>query len=204
MASNNIKLIGITGGIGSGKSTAAGIFEKLGAYVIDADEISRGILLRGTPAYDETVSAFGEEVLLSDGNIDRKALAGVAFSSKDRLETLNRITHKYIFLEMDKRINACAKEHKYDIILLDVPLLFADDFPFKCFKTIAVTADREVKLQRACVRDGVPREKIEERLSRQMPDEELTMRADYSIDNSGELNSLTEKVSRIYDIIMKL
>lgn len=203
MKTDNVKIIGLTGGIGSGKSTAAKIFCGFGAYLIDADKISHNILNKNTPAYTETVAEFGNGILDSDGLIDRKALAAIVFSDSAELDALNRITHKYIFDEMRRQIDACVSEHKFNIIVLDVPLLFADDFPFKCDKTVAVIADRETKLCRASERDGTDPEKIARRLDNQLSDEMLKERADYIVSNNADC-SLDELKNQIFSIFSEL
>lgn len=195
-----MKIIGLTGGIGSGKSTAAEMFRSFGAYLIDADKISHSILEKDAPGYTEVIAEFGDGILDLDGTIDRKSLAEIVFSDSAKLDILNRITHKHIFNEMQRQINACVSEHKYDIIVLDVPLLFADDFPFKCDKTVAVIADRETKLCRASKRDGTDFEKIARRLDNQLSDETLKGLADYIVNNSADcsLDELKNQICSIY------
>ena len=98
-------IVGLTGVIGSGKSTVSHILSELGAYTIDADEISRTVLDKDTPAYFETVEHFGRKILSCDGTINRKELAKIVFNNKAELEVLNRITHKYIFIKMQNMID---------------------------------------------------------------------------------------------------
>ena len=110
-----MKIIGVTGGIGSGKSTVSSMFRQFGAEIIDADEISRNVAKKTGSAFFEVVENFGLEILLENGEIDRKKLGQIVFSDKNKLVVLNEIIHKYVFCEMEKRI----KESKAEIIILD-------------------------------------------------------------------------------------
>lgn len=191
-----MKTIGVTGGIGSGKSVVCAMLADCGGIVIDADKIARDILRPGLPAYDETVAAFGDKILKPDREIDRKALAAIVFSDTERLECLNRITHKYVFDEMRRQLGLVASD---GVAILDVPLLFGSDFPFECDRTVAVLADREIRLKRAIQRDSADRESIEKRMDSQISDDEYRLRADICIDNSGSLDTLRLNVQKIYD-----
>ena len=119
-----MKIIGITGGIGAGKSTVCEEFKKYGACIIDADKISHQVTAKNGSAYAEIVENFGTDVLKSDGEIDREKLAGIVFSDQNELEKLNYITHKHIFEKMREEIASSDSE----LIILDVPLLFSADF----------------------------------------------------------------------------
>lgn len=175
-----MKIIGVTGGIGSGKTTVSAMFKELGAEVVDADKISRSITKKNGAAYPDIVNAFGEEILLKSGEIDRKALAKKVFSDKKSLELLNKITHKYVFEEMRERIEKSKKE----VVVLDVPLLFSSEFPFECDLTVGVTADREERIKRVETRDGMTREEIIKRIENQISDEVLREKADVIIENN--------------------
>lgn len=199
-------IVGLTGVIGSGKSTVSHILSELGAYTIDADEISRTVLDKDTPAYFETVEHFGREILSCDGTINRKELAKIVFNNKAELEVLNRITHKYIFIKMqnmiDKYISASGSG---DMIVLDVPLLFSDDFNIKYDKSVVVTASREIIIKRVMLRDGMDESEILERIKNQLSDEELIKRADYVIENNYEnIDELRICVTGIYDELISL
>lgn len=202
--SERIKIVGLTGGIGSGKSTVAKIFKEYGSYVVDADKIAHEIMEPNLPAYNEILEFFGDEILYQDGRIKRKALAEIVFKDKSKLEVLNSITHKYIFIEMKRQIDYCIKNHKHNMIILDVPLLFNSDFPIPCDKTVAVVAERNLRIRRTIERDKCTAEKVEERMKNQLSDERLKELADYNIDNSGGLTELYGRVRGVYDDIMKI
>ena len=194
--------LGLTGGIGSGKSAAAGIFKSLGAYIVDADKISRDILTPGTEAYRETVARFGKEILNPDRTVDRKALAAIVFGSKTELEALNNITHKHIFAVMEREARDAETSEKYknSIIVIDAPLLFAPDFKMRYDKSAAVIADNEVRIERVLKRDEASRAEVESRIGSQLTNAELAARADYIIENnSNDIKDFENKVKKLYE-----
>ncbi|HIV86333.1 MAG TPA: dephospho-CoA kinase [Candidatus Monoglobus merdigallinarum] len=193
-------IIGLTGSIGAGKSAVSGIFKSLGAYIIDADKIAHEVTEKGEKAYSEIVEYFGTGILSSDGSIDRKRLGSVVFGDKAKLKMLNSITHKYIFEEIEKRIG----EYTGDVAVLDVPLLFNDDFSIGYDVSVAVLADDDVRIKRVEARDGLSREQVIARMNSQKSQAELAERADYVIENSLDgLGSLREKVKKLYKRIIE-
>ena len=176
-----MKIIGISGGTGAGKSTVCAELEKRGACIIDADRISRQVSAYGGSAYGEIVETFGTGILAESGEIDRKALGRIVFNDSERLATLNRITHRHIFEEMKKQLNDCDAE----FAVLDVPLLFQSDFPFNCDLTVAVVAAPEVRLARIMARDGISEDAARLRMKNQMTDEEYAECADMCVRNDG-------------------
>ena len=196
-------ILGLTGGTGAGKSAAAEIFRVLGAYVSDADRISRRILEKGMPAYDETAERFGKDVLNPDGTVNRKALAAIVFSDKKELEALNQITHKYIFEETEREISAAVKSGKYPVVVIDAPLLFSDDFKIRYDKSAAVIADDEIRIKRIMSRDGMTRDEAEARMKNQLSNAELIARADYVIENNRGVRELEREVKNLYERLIK-
>ena len=176
-----MKIIGVTGATGAGKSVLCAELKKRGAEIIDADKIARENSLRGGAAFDEIVAAFGHEILDASGEINRKALAAIVFADKERLELLNKITHKYVYAEIEKRLSEC----KAGTAVLDVPLLFEKGSPLKCDFTVAVTAKPEIREKRIMERDKICREAARARMKNQMPDKEYSEKADVTVDNSG-------------------
>ena len=163
-------------------------------------------LIRIPPAYFETVEHFGRKILSCDGTINRKELAKIVFNNKAELEVLNRITHKYIFIKMqnmiDKYISASGSG---DMIVLDVPLLFSDDFNIKYDKSVVVTASREIIIKRVMLRDGMDESEILSRIKNQLTDEELIKRADFVIENNYEnIDELRTCVTGIYKELISL
>lgn len=194
-----MKVIAITGGIGSGKSVCLREFERLGAHIISCDEISHRIMMRGGSAYEEVLERFGNEILGKDNEIDRAALAEIVFSDRNKLEELNSITHRLIFEEINKNINETAA----GIICIEIPLLFTIESPIDIDFKIAVIAPRETRINRAMVRDGASREKIEARIKNQITDEEMQRLADYVIENDGNFDTLSKRVEKIFEEIVR-
>ncbi len=181
-----MKIIGITGGIGSGKSTLCAQLKKLGAQIIDADLISREITQKGSPALLEIAETFGQEVINIAGELERKKLGNIVFNDPEKLKKLNQITHKYIFEEMEKQLKATTAS----VVVLDVPLLFQCDFPIKCDLTVAVLADREVRIRRIMDRDGVDRNVALLRMERQLKDSDYKRMADVCFENNGGFDKI--------------
>ncbi len=195
-----MKILGITGGIGAGKSRVSQCFQSLGATLIDADKIARQVLEKDGRAYHDVVKAFGEDIVSADQTIDRKRLANVVFQNPKHLALLNSLTHPHVFAEMREQIQRADT----DLVCLDVPLLFTCDFPIFCDKTLAVLAPRELRILRVMERDGATRKEILKRMENQLSDEEFRQKADYVIVNDGDEESLFQKVKEIYCSMMEI
>ena len=191
-----MKIIGITGGIGAGKSTVCEEFKKYGACIIDADKISHQVTAKNGSAYAEIVESFGTDILKNDGEIDRKKLAGIVFSDQNELEKLNYITHKHIFEKMREEIASSNSE----LIILDVPLLFSADFDIKCDYKIAVVANLQERIKRVMFRDGISRDDVLKRIDAQLSDQEMREKADICIENDS-FENMRNQVSLIVDKI---
>lgn len=194
-----MKLLGITGGIGAGKSTVTRIFSDLGATCIDADVLAREVLEPGQIGYQKVIEVFGDGILQADGRIDRKGLAKIVFQKKEKLAQLNQITHQEVFKRMEEEI----KRAKTQIVCLDVPLLFTSEFPFHCTKTIAVLAPLSVRMDRVVKRDHSTEEDVLARIQAQLSDNELRNLADYIIINDGSLTDTKKQVQEIYQQVME-
>ena len=181
------KVIWLMGGTGSGKTTVSKIFKDLGLCVIDADKISREILKKDKPAYLEVTKAFGGEYLLPDGSIDRRKLGAAVFSDREKLETLNKITHKYIKLEINRQI-----EESENCVLVDAALL-PNEF-CECDRIVFVTAPAHIRAERIIKRDSVSKSAALDRISAQPSDGEYAKVADFCIENTGSLPELKEKI----------
>ena len=189
-------IIGVTGGIGAGKSTVSKEFENLGAFVIDADEISRRQTEKGEECYSEIVRTFGEEILLETGEINRKFLAKIVFSDEKQLEILNKITHKFV----KNHIKRLISQNSDKIIVLDVPLLFSPDFDVKCDATVAVLADIDKRLERVKLRSNMTEEEFYSRVKNQPSDAVLKEKTTYQIVNN-DLDEMKKQVREIFDKI---
>ena len=197
MIQNNI--IGITGTIGSGKTTAAHIMETLGAYVINADIVAREILLPGAEAAHKIREAFGDDVMLSHTDvIDRKKLAERIFSDAEARKTLDSITLPLIKQEMYRQAETAHRVYKHEIIVFDAPLLIESGLHEGLRDVWLIRADTDVKIKRIMQRDHSTREQALARLSSRVSDDELARYATVIIDNNDSYRSLHKKVCEIW------
>lgn len=175
-------VIGLTGGSGSGKSTIAGLMRQRGINVIDADKIGRIVVRKGEPALDEIAKEFGSGMLKGDGTLDRKKLAQVVFTSREKLKKLNEITHKYITEIVKKELAASST----DISVIDAAVLKESGIQDMCDYVIAAIADKDVRIERIMERDGISEEEAKNRINSQDPDAKYIQYADFVINNSGD------------------
>ncbi|MDQ1519398.1 MAG: dephospho-CoA kinase [Actinomycetota bacterium] len=187
-------MVGLTGGIGSGKSTVAAMLTARGAIVIDADAIAREVVEPGTPALAALVDRFGDDILQPDGTLDRAALARKAFVDDESRRALEAITHPAIGAEFLRRV---AEAPKGAVVVHDVPLLVESTRGFDYGAVIVVEAPREVRLQRLEAR-GIPRADAEARMAAQATDEERRAIAHWLVDNGGDLAGLEQQIDTIW------
>lgn len=189
-------LVGLTGGIGSGKSTVARLLEARGATIVDADQVARDVVEPGQPAFDQLVERFGGGILGPDGRLDRPKLAAVAFATEEGTAALNAITHPAVGEEFLRRMTAAPAD---GIVVCDVPLLVESEtaasrgYEF----VIVVETPRELRLERLEGR-GVPRADAEARMAKQATDEQRRAVATWVVDNSGDLAHLEGQVEAIW------
>jgi dephospho-CoA kinase len=190
--------LGITGGIGSGKSTIARFFGERGAVIFDADMEAKLILLHSEPVQQSVVAAFGDPVLNEVGEIDFGLLASYAFAEPERQHILNEIIHPEVIMAAEREMIA-ASERQAPIFILDAPLLFEARIDQYLDYSIAVLANEEVRIRRAAARGILSEEDIRRRAGLQISDEERAMRADFVVDNNGTLDELYRQLQEIYD-----
>jgi dephospho-CoA kinase len=181
-----MRLIGLTGGIATGKSEVARMLAARGATIIDADELAREVVRPGQPALAQIVERFGAQMLNDDGTLDRTGLAKVVFADPQARADLERITHGRIGELIQQRI-AAAFAHDAHLVVVDIPLLFESRRADMFEGTLLVYAPRDVQLQRLMSRDGITREGAEQRLEAQLPIDEKRARATWVIDNGGDV-----------------
>ena len=192
-----MKTIGLTGGIGTGKSTVSRYLTTKGYKIIDADRIAREVVEPGQPALKALVEEFGPEILLEDGSLNRRELARLAFASPEGKAALDRITHGAIFARIEElQLQYAAELEKTAgaVIFLDVPLLFETGFDRKADLVWVVDVPDEIRVQRVVLRDGLTEEEIWARIKNQMSREEKISRADVVLDNSGTPEELYAQV----------
>ncbi|GAB1402527.1 dephospho-CoA kinase [Elusimicrobiota bacterium] len=188
-------IIGLTGGIATGKSEASKIFKKLGCYVIDADKISRQLTTKGSDVLKKIVESFGTEILTKKGSLNRKKLSRLIFNNKGAKLQLERILHVYIIKKINEIV---AKKYKDTDIVIDAPLLFEVGLDRICNKVIVIYAQYSLQLKRFMKRDNLSKAEAEQRISVQMPIEEKMMLATVVIDNSYTLKDLTKNIKQVY------
>ncbi|MDR2087948.1 MAG: dephospho-CoA kinase [Clostridiales Family XIII bacterium] len=184
-----MKVIGLTGGIGSGKSAAGEYLCEKGYAVIDADALAREAVAVGSAGLSDVAARFGEDVLLPDGSLDRKALAARVFSDADALAALNAILHGRILREMRARTRR-LREAGAKVVFLNVPLLIETGMQSEVDAVWLVDADEEERVRRVVARDGVAPEDARRRIAAQLPSSEKRCCASETIDNSGTLGDL--------------
>jgi len=176
------KVIGLTGGFGTGKTTVAGIFKSLGATVIDADRLAHSVIKRGTPVYRRVVKEFGAGILDNAGNIVRSKLARVVFNDKGELNRLNRIVHPQVIKLIKGRIE---RSGGYGLVVIDAPLLIEANLAGVVDKLVVVKSSRKRQIERCRRKFGMNEKDVLKRIGEQMPLEEKAALADFVIDNNG-------------------
>lgn len=189
-------VVGLTGGLASGKSTVARLFEELGAPVIDADAIAREVVAPGEPALDAIRACFGNEMLNSDGSLDRARLREAVFSSPDQRRALEKILHPRIRARMNERL--AALDAPYAILM--VPLLLETGQDATVDRVLVVDAPRALQLERARARDGSRANTLEGILQAQLNRETRLDRADDVIVNDGSMEALRADVRRLHEV----
>jgi dephospho-CoA kinase len=197
-------VVGLTGGIGSGKSTVAGMLERVGASLIDVDAVVRELQQPGAPLLEEIAAAFGPEVIDAHGALEREALGAIVFRDPEARQTLNRIVHPKLGAEVAPRL-AQARQAGIPLVVLDIPLLFegrragsrgASAMHFDA--TVVVWVPRETQIERQLLRERYDRDEAERRIDAQMPLDEKRALADFVIDNSGSLADTERQVRELY------
>ncbi len=195
-------IIGVTGGIGTGKSTVSAILEELGAILLDADMISRQVVEPNERAYLEVVKTFGEKVLNKDKTLDRKKLAEIVFTSDDKRKLLEDIIHKEVIRVIKEKITLYHEYGYNGTIVLDVPIPVEDGFLDTVDKVWVVVSDNKIRLSRIIKRGGITAEDAQNRINSQLSQDNYMKLADVVIENNGNLIQLREKVKNIYSSLM--
>ena len=196
-----MRLIGLTGGIGSGKSSVSAALQRRGAVIIDADAIVRELQSPGTVVFDEMVERFGPGIVAADGTLDRAAVAGIVFSDADALADLGMIVHPRVHDEIERRV--AAESETDHVVVLDIPLLDRSGWPGLA-GTIVVDLDPEEAIRRLIAHRGFDETDARNRIANQATRDERLELADFVVDNGGDLDDLEREVDRAWDWIATL
>ncbi len=191
-----MRIIGLTGGSGSGKGAVGRILATLNIPTIDTDAVYREMTESDSPCLRALAEEFGKDIISKSGALNRTVLRGLVFSGEGsdiRRARLNEISHKYILDETRRRL-VVFEEQGYELAAVDAPVLFESGFDQECDLTLCVTADRDIRIARIIARDGISEEMAAMRIDSQMSDAELKQRCDYVIFNNGDIKSLEAAV----------
>jgi dephospho-CoA kinase len=193
-------ILGLTGGIGSGKSTVASTFSKLGITVVDADKKARDVVEPGQPALSEIARYFGSDILLENGSLDRAKLRTIIFNSEENRRWLEQLLHPIIREAIEVELTEATSAYA----ILESPLLFETDQHEMTCKTLLIDVPTEVQITRTTDRDKNTKEQVEKIIAAQLPREEKIKRADYVIDNSKDLATTQQAIHALHKKLLML
>jgi dephospho-CoA kinase len=191
-------IVGLTGGVASGKTAVSQVLKEEGAYIIDADQIARELVQPHTPAWNELIRAFGKEILQEDGSIHRKKLADKVFADPEQRKLLNEILHPRITEEMNRRTKEIGQKDPDAIVVIDAPLLIELGYHRKMDKLIVVTSTKEQQIERLKERDGINPDEALKIFASQMALEEKVRLADFVIRNVGSLEETRKRAKEVF------
>ncbi|HYT06921.1 MAG TPA: dephospho-CoA kinase [Rugosimonospora sp.] len=194
--------VGLTGGIGCGKSTVAAMMSELGCHVLNADRMAHALIAPGEPAYDEIRRQFGPNVLAADGSIDRARLAAVVFADAAKLASLNAIVHPLVLRELDRELERLSRIDPHGVAVIEAALLIESGYNQRLDRLVLVTCTREQQLERLtnpAFGRAMSREQAEKRIAAQMPLEEKRKLAHDEIDCSGSLEYTKRQVRMLVE-----
>jgi dephospho-CoA kinase len=197
-----MRFIGLTGGIASGKSTVSALLKKQGAFIIDADQIAHDIVEQGERAYEDIVTAFGRDVILADGRLNRQKLGALVFQDAEKRALLEKFTHPRIE-EKIVELMQYAKKNSFQVIILDMPLLFETGWDKKVDEVWVIQVDEAIQRQRLMKRNFFSEQEAMLRMKAQQSQTEKIRKADQVIDNNGDLAKLQAEILRIWAQVMQ-
>ena len=195
----DLLVLGVTGGIASGKTTVARMLAELGAPIIDFDLLARDVVAPGEPAFREVVDYFGEGVIGEDGNLDRKWLSGIVFRDSSKRRILEGITHPRILAAFIRQVTQMAEKNPQGIVQAVIPLLFEVHLEPLVHKVLVVYVSPDTQVDRLMKRDRISREEARRILDAQMPIDEKAARADFVIHNEGNLDETRKEVHALWN-----
>lgn len=210
-----MRIIGLTGGIGSGKSTVTDYLISKGFHVLDADKVAREIVMPGSEMLIQLSSSFGKDILLEDGSLNRKKLGDIIFCDPEKKKKFDELMHTRILEIIHERIIMIREEYensaeiaikpnqrkKRKVIFIDAPLLFETGLDNSIGETWVIDVDDETRIQRVMKRDGLSRDEIMLRINTQMTRDEKKQRADVLLDNTGDTKTLYKQIDQMLELI---
>jgi len=197
-------IVGLTGGVASGKTAVSQILREEGAYLIDADQIARELVQPHTVTWNELIRIFGKEILQEDGSIHRKRLAAKVFSDPEQRNLLNQILHPRIKAEINRRVKEIGQKDPNAIVVIDAALIVETGDYQEMDKLIVVTSTEKQQIERLKKRDGVDQEETQKILSSQIPLEEKLKVADFVIRNEGSFEETKRRVKEVFQELKRI
>jgi dephospho-CoA kinase len=194
--------IGLTGGIGSGKSSVSNILKSWNAHIFDADLVAKKILNHNESAQNEVITEFGTDVIGSKGIIDKKKLSRIVFHDEDHQIKLNAIIHPYVFSEIDEEFETILKKDKNELFVVDAALIYESGADTHMDYVVVVTSHLGLKIERVLAKGELTREEFLKRADLQWPDEEKIQLADFVIQNNGSNEDLLRETKKTYDLLI--
>lgn len=194
-------MLGLTGGIATGKSTVSEMLRERGSVLVDADQVARVVVEPGTEGLNKVVERFGKEVLRPDGRLNREALGKLIFTDPTARTDLNHLLHPLIMNEMKRQTEIAFQHNPHTIVIWDVPLLFEEKLTHFVEKVIVVYVPEEIQLQRLMKRNSLTEAEAKQRMSAQWSIEEKKKLADFVIDNSGTLEMTERQVDQLWNYL---
>ena len=192
-------ILGLTGGISSGKSAVSQCFKEKGIPVVDADAIAREVVKPRTPGLSKIIAHFGSSILTEERKLDRKKLGEIIFNDDNEREILDNILRQEIELKMNEKLEKLKREH-HELIIMDIPLLFEANYESKCDEIMTVFVSQKTQLSRLMLRDSISEEQALARINSQMPIVDKALLSDVIIDNEGTIENTKLQVDRWLDI----
>tara|TARA_Y100001970_G_scaffold13580_1_gene15378 strand:- start:593 stop:1186 length:594 start_codon:yes stop_codon:yes gene_type:complete len=194
--------IGLTGGIGSGKSSVSLLFKNWGAYIFDADSVAKEILKNNETAQNEIIAEFGTDVLNKDNKIEKSKLARIGFQDENHQLRLNAIIHPYVFSYIDSEFDKVLELGKHEVFCVDAALIYESGADTHMDYTIVVTSHLKLRIERVMKRGALTREEFMKRVDLQWPDEDKVHMADYVIHNNSTEDNLISEAKKVFDLLL--
>ena len=190
--------VGLTGGLGSGKSTASKFFKSLGAFILDADSTAKKLIANNEKVKEELIKEFGTDIMDATSNVDKKKLARIAFQDEDHQQRLNYVVHPHIHMAIDKCFDKTLDEDKHELFIVDAALIYESGYDAHLDYIIVVTAQLKHRMERAMNRNTLTRDQILKRIEFQWPEKEKTSLADFVVHNDGTEDDLKNQIVELY------